>query len=57
MISKFFIERPILANVIALFLVLLGLVAIAVLPVTQYPSIVHQRFKSLPLIRVLMPKP
>ena len=40
MISKFFIERPILANVIALFLVLLGLVAIAVLPVTQYPSIV-----------------
>ena len=40
MISKFFIERPILANVIALFLVLLGLVAVAVLPVTQYPSIV-----------------
>jgi HAE1 family hydrophobic/amphiphilic exporter-1 len=40
MISKFFIERPILANVIALFLVLLGLVAIAVLPITQYPSIV-----------------
>ncbi|BCA94679.1 transporter [Legionella antarctica] len=40
MISKFFIERPILANVIALLLVLLGLVAIAVLPITQYPSIV-----------------
>jgi HAE1 family hydrophobic/amphiphilic exporter-1 len=40
MISKFFIERPVLSNVIALFLVLLGLVAIAVLPVTQYPSIV-----------------
>lgn len=40
MISKFFIERPILANVIALFLVLLGLVAIIVLPVSQYPSIV-----------------
>lgn len=40
MISTFFIERPILANVIALFLVLLGLVAIAVLPVTQYPAIV-----------------
>ena len=40
MISKFFIERPILANVIAMLLVLLGLVAIAVLPVTQYPSIV-----------------
>lgn len=40
MISKFFIERPVLANVIALLLVLLGLVAIAVLPVNQYPSIV-----------------
>lgn len=40
MISKFFIERPILANVIALFLVLLGLVALFVLPITQYPSIV-----------------
>lgn len=40
MISKFFIERPILANVIALFLVLIGLVAIAVLPVAQYPAIV-----------------
>lgn len=40
MISKFFIERPILANVIALFLVLVGLVAIGILPVTQYPAIV-----------------
>ncbi len=40
MISKFFIERPILANVLALFIVLVGIVAIAVLPVTQYPAIV-----------------
>lgn len=40
MISKFFIERPILANVIALLIVLLGLVAIIVLPVSQYPAIV-----------------
>ena len=40
MISQFFIERPVLANVIALFLVFLGLIAIAVLPVTQYPPIV-----------------
>lgn len=40
MISKFFIERPVLANVIAMLLVLLGMVAIAVLPITQYPSIV-----------------
>ena len=40
MISKFFIERPVLANVIALFLVFLGLIAIGVLPVSQFPSIV-----------------
>jgi HAE1 family hydrophobic/amphiphilic exporter-1 len=40
LISKFFIERPVLANVIAMLLVLLGLVAIAFLPVTQYPAIV-----------------
>jgi len=40
MISKFFIERPVLANVIAIFLVFLGLIAMYVLPITQYPSIV-----------------
>ena len=40
MISEFFIERPVLANVIAFFLVFLGLIAILVLPVAQYPAIV-----------------
>src|SRR3990167_3945323 len=40
MISKFFIERPVLANVIALLIVLLGIVAVAILPITQYPAIV-----------------
>lgn len=40
MISKFFIERPVLANVIAMLLVFLGLIAIAILPVAQYPAIV-----------------
>ena len=40
MISKFFIERPVLSNVIALFLVFLGIIAMGVLPVSQYPSIV-----------------
>jgi len=39
MLSKFFIERPVLANVLALVMVLLGAVAIAVLPVSQYPAI------------------
>lgn len=40
MISKFFIERPVLSNVIALLFIFIGLVAIAVLPVAQYPAIV-----------------
>ena len=40
MISKFFIERPVLANVIAILLVLLGTIFIAVLPIAQYPAIV-----------------
>jgi HAE1 family hydrophobic/amphiphilic exporter-1 len=40
MISEFYIERPVLANVIAIILVLLGAVAVAFLPISQYPSIV-----------------
>jgi HAE1 family hydrophobic/amphiphilic exporter-1 len=40
MMSKFFIERPILANVIAIVIVILGLVAVYTLPVAQYPEIV-----------------
>jgi HAE1 family hydrophobic/amphiphilic exporter-1 len=40
MISKFFIERPVLANVIALLLVFIGLISIIILPVSQYPAIV-----------------
>ena len=39
MLSKFFIERPILSNVIAFLMILLGGVAIATLPVAQYPAI------------------
>jgi HAE1 family hydrophobic/amphiphilic exporter-1 len=40
MFSKFFIERPVLANVLAILIVVLGLVAMVVLPVAQYPEIV-----------------
>ena len=38
--SKFFIERPILANVIAIITILLGAVCLYNLPVAQYPQIV-----------------
>ena len=40
MISKFFIERPILANVLAVITVIVGLVSYFSLPVEQYPPIV-----------------
>ena len=40
MISKFFIERPVLANVLAIIFVLIGAVALYVLPVAQYPNVV-----------------
>jgi HAE1 family hydrophobic/amphiphilic exporter-1 len=39
MISRFFIERPILANVIAILIIILGVVAVFGLPVAQYPEI------------------
>jgi HAE1 family hydrophobic/amphiphilic exporter-1 len=40
MISEFFIDRPIFANVIAIITVILGLVCFINLPVAQYPPIV-----------------
>ena len=38
--SKFFIEHPILANVIAIITILLGAVCLLRLPVAEYPEIV-----------------
>jgi multidrug efflux pump len=38
-VSKFFIERPIFASVIAIIICLAGLVAMTSLPVEQYPTI------------------
>ncbi|MCL4500961.1 MAG: multidrug efflux RND transporter permease subunit [Deltaproteobacteria bacterium] len=40
MISNFFIERPIFANVIAIVTIILGVVCLYKLPVSQYPEIV-----------------
>ena len=40
MISAFFIERPIFANVIALITVIIGALCLYILPVAQYPEIV-----------------
>ena len=40
MISAFFINRPVLANVLAIVMVLIGAVAVFTLPVAQYPNVV-----------------
>ncbi|WP_296707281.1 multidrug efflux RND transporter permease subunit [Rhodoblastus sp.] len=40
MMSKFFIERPVLANVLAIVLVLIGAVSLFRLPVSEYPNVV-----------------
>src|SRR5690349_12211440 len=39
MFSRFFIDRPIFAVVISIFMVLAGLAAMRVLPIAQYPEI------------------
>lgn len=44
--AKFFIDRPIFAIVISLFLVLTGTISLFGLPVAQYPEV------SLPTIRI-----
>lgn len=40
MISKFFIERPVLANTIAILMVVIGIISLFALPVAQYPDVV-----------------
>lgn len=39
MFSKFFIDRPIFATVLALLIVVAGLVSLRILPIAQYPDI------------------
>ncbi|NLE55501.1 MAG: hypothetical protein GX617_11225, partial [Lentisphaerae bacterium] len=39
MLSKFFLERPVFAWVVAIFIMLLGGLAIYNLPVAQYPNL------------------
>jgi multidrug efflux pump len=40
MISKFFIDRPVMATVISVIIFLAGLAAMRNLPIEQYPSLV-----------------
>ncbi|MBN8500455.1 MAG: efflux RND transporter permease subunit [Sphingomonadales bacterium] len=40
MIARYFIDRPVLANVIAILTIVIGIVALQRLPVSQYPNVV-----------------
>jgi len=40
MISKFFIDRPVFASVISIIIVMGGLLAMRILPISQYPEII-----------------
>jgi multidrug efflux pump len=40
MISKFFIDRPVFASVISIIIVMAGLLAMRILPISQYPEII-----------------
>lgn len=39
MFSKFFIDRPIFATVLAILMILVGLMTVKSLPISQYPDI------------------
>jgi len=39
MLSRFFLDRPVFAWVIAIFMMVLGAMAIYFLPISQYPNI------------------
>ncbi len=39
MLSRFFIDRPIFAVVLSIFMVIAGLAAMRTLPIAQYPEI------------------
>src|SRR4029078_8681305 len=47
-ISKFFIDRPVLANVLEIVIVLIGGVAAFSLPIAQYPNIVPPTVRVTP---------
>ena len=49
--SEFFIRRPIVAIVIAVFMVLIGTICIIGLPIAQYPNIVPPEIQ----VRLIIP--
>lgn len=48
---QFFINRPVFAWVVALFIVLVGVIAIPQLPIARYPSVAPPSVTIMPPIR------
>jgi hypothetical protein len=48
MLSRFFLDRPVFAWVIAIIMMAAGGLAIYNLPISQYPPIVHRHHRLLP---------
>ena len=55
MTLKHFIERPVLASVISIVIVIAGLIGLATLPVEQYPDIAPPTVMVLSLIHISEP--
>ena len=55
--SKFFINRPIVAIVIAIFTVIVGAVVVTELPVAQFPRLRRPKFRSRPPTSAPTPRP
>lgn len=51
-----FIDRPILAGVISVLILILGFIGLSQLPIEQFPEIAHLQSAYLPLIQVPMLK-
>ena len=54
--SRFFIDRPIFAWVIAIIIMLAGIVSITRLPISRYPKIAPPAVRSMPPIRAPRPR-
>jgi multidrug efflux pump len=44
--SKFFIDRPIFAAVLSIVIIAAGLIAIPILPISEYPEVSRRRWRN-----------
>ena len=54
-LSRFFVDRPIFAGVLSLLIFLAGLIAIPLLPISEYPEVVPPSVVAV-VLAVAMPQ-